>query len=251
MPKVSCPSCGRALNIGDNLAGARVRCPGCQTIFQAPTAVPAAPVAPPAARVARPPAPPASPAPAAASDNPFDFGGGASPAAPAPGAAFANLEDDSPERQRLRRRARWAASAMYRAIVALIAIPLFCFVLNLFIGGAMGASGGQIVVFGCIGFMIIVAVLALPVTFMWIGGRCLERHSSAGLAITGAIFAILAGSGMALEGVLSALSIAAGNFGGFIASPLYLLGAAANIYAGVVALSVATPLDAREVFGYR
>jgi hypothetical protein len=34
--KTSCPTCGRALRVPDNLAGSRVKCPGCDAIFGAP-----------------------------------------------------------------------------------------------------------------------------------------------------------------------------------------------------------------------
>jgi predicted Zn finger-like uncharacterized protein len=43
----TCPSCGRALRVPDNLIGADVRCPGCETIFQA-SGEPARPAEPPA-----------------------------------------------------------------------------------------------------------------------------------------------------------------------------------------------------------
>ena len=70
MPLVSsCPQCRKALAIADNLAGQKVRCPHCQTVYQAPTAAgppaavpPSRPVAPPLPPpVLRPAAPPPSP----------------------------------------------------------------------------------------------------------------------------------------------------------------------------------------------
>src|SRR5262249_3516655 len=36
----TCPSCNRALRVPDNLIGADVRCPGCETIFQASAGAP-------------------------------------------------------------------------------------------------------------------------------------------------------------------------------------------------------------------
>src|SRR5690349_17242767 len=37
MPGYPCPTCGRALHLGDDLWGARVQCPLCGTEFQAPS----------------------------------------------------------------------------------------------------------------------------------------------------------------------------------------------------------------------
>ena len=62
--KVPCPSCEKTLSIGDNLAGKRVKCPGCAEVFQVPaaSAVAAAPTKKAAAPIAAvkkgaPPAP--------------------------------------------------------------------------------------------------------------------------------------------------------------------------------------------------
>ena len=51
----TCPSCGRALRVPDNLIGADVRCPGCETIFQASAGAPE-PADPLAERSVSPPA---------------------------------------------------------------------------------------------------------------------------------------------------------------------------------------------------
>jgi predicted Zn finger-like uncharacterized protein len=38
MPVIQCPDCGKSLKVSDNVAGKRVRCPGCQNPFVAPDA---------------------------------------------------------------------------------------------------------------------------------------------------------------------------------------------------------------------
>jgi phage FluMu protein Com len=38
--KISCPSCAKSLAVGDDFGGRRVKCPGCQTVFQVPAAEP-------------------------------------------------------------------------------------------------------------------------------------------------------------------------------------------------------------------
>ncbi len=216
MPQVPCPSCGRVVSVGDNLADAPVRCAACQAVLQTPTAVAAVPAN-----------------------------------ATVQGTGFAGLEDDSPERQRLRGRARRAASAMYGAVIALIACPLIDVVLRMFLLGGVGDSAAALVVEPLLFFGFMAALLALPVTFMWVGGRCIARCSSAGLAVTGAIFAILAGFALGIESVTCVLAMAAGNWVWPIEGPLYLLGAATCVYAGIVGLAVATRADARQVFGRR
>ena len=40
MPVVKCPDCGKSLKVGDDLAGKRVRCPGCKNPFVVPESAP-------------------------------------------------------------------------------------------------------------------------------------------------------------------------------------------------------------------
>src|SRR5205807_707904 len=98
---------------------------------------------------------------------------------------------------------------------------------------------------------VLVGVATLPVVFMWIGARCLERRTSAGLAMTGAVFAILVGVGMGLIGLIALASIFMGNFGAVVGAPLLLLGSAANIQAAVLTFSAVSQPGAREAFGRR
>ena len=36
--RLSCPHCGKALNVKDGLAGKKAKCPGCKKVFLAPRA---------------------------------------------------------------------------------------------------------------------------------------------------------------------------------------------------------------------
>jgi predicted Zn finger-like uncharacterized protein len=88
---VACPSCGGKLRVADDLLGQRVRCPACQTTFDAarPPAVAAAPPAPPPLQLSLDDEP--APAPAgppglvgAVELQPAAGGAPAAPAAPTP-----------------------------------------------------------------------------------------------------------------------------------------------------------------------
>ena len=51
MMRFSCPHCRKALNVRDELAGRKAKCPGCSAVFRVPAAgaAPARPTAAPAA----------------------------------------------------------------------------------------------------------------------------------------------------------------------------------------------------------
>ncbi len=84
--QITCTTCGKRLQVGDQHAGKRVACPGCKTVLTAPgTAAPAASPPPPAAP--KPAAPAAKPASAAVKPAP------AKPAAPPPSAP---IEEPAP-----------------------------------------------------------------------------------------------------------------------------------------------------------
>ncbi|HJZ57331.1 MAG TPA: hypothetical protein VKE74_20350 [Gemmataceae bacterium] len=109
---VVCPSCGKRLQVRDELAGRRVACPGCKTVLSAPAAAPPLDLdSEPAPTPVRPPVP-------AAADNPFTF---SEPAArkPAPALVRDNrypkdedeYEDEDEDRDEVDRRPaakRWA-----------------------------------------------------------------------------------------------------------------------------------------------
>ncbi len=236
MPQVPCPSCGSLLNIGDNLAGARVRCPSCKSVFQAPAAK-AKP-----RRVAAAPAPPAS------ASSPFDFGDPTPSGAPTQRNAFANLESDDPGVMLGRRRLHNVAAAMRRAVATLVAIPCITGVLAILSLGFRGAPLGLLAVYLAAYFVVVAAFLALPVTFMTLGASALQRTSSLGLAVTGAVFAILMGGLLALAALAAAASILGGNLGGIVAAPLLGVAAYFCITAAIQTFRVSGDPEVREAF---
>ena len=142
MPQVPCPSCGSVLKIGDTLAGARVRCPSCKNVFQAPGAR-------------------AKPRPVAAAAGPsadFDFGAPASSSAPPN--AFDNLESDDPGIMLGRRRLHIVAASMSRAVAMLVAIPCITGVIAILSLGFRGAPLGLLAVYLAAYFVIVAAFLA-------------------------------------------------------------------------------------------
>lgn len=62
MARLRCPSCDKSLNVPDELAGKKAKCPGCQGILIIPEAsVQVTPIAPKPGRLAPPPIPDESP----------------------------------------------------------------------------------------------------------------------------------------------------------------------------------------------
>ena len=103
MPLIQCPSCSAQLNIKDELAGRRVKCPKCETPIDVPVAdppplpLPTPPSGPVAARVVKRPVaavPPPEPAAAAAASLSFD-----ADEPPPPRKGRREDDDDRPKRR--------------------------------------------------------------------------------------------------------------------------------------------------------
>ena len=235
MPQVPCPSCGSLLKIGDNLAGARVRCPSCKNVFQAP-----------AARAR--PRPVAAPAPPPSPSSPFDFGGPTPSGAPTQRNAFANLESDDPGVMLGRRSLRKAADAMGRAATMLMILPCVAGVLQMFVLAFNRVPLPGLAIFLAIYLVFSVFLLALPVTFMLLGASALRKTSSLGLAVTGAVFAVLVGGLLALGALGAAVSIVAGNLGGLVGAPVAGIGAYFCITTAILTFKASGDPEVREAF---
>ena len=162
MPVVKCPSCGRALNLGENAAGAQVQCPACQATCLLPAAQPplALPVAPP------PPAEPGEPI-----FDPDEPAPAPRPAPPPTSGSAESLFDFAPDAEELapytERRRLQTAVAWLSALVAVQAIlSLFC------CAGGCSVRGGVGVL---IAFRLSVVLLYLPLVFVILGAIAMAQ----------------------------------------------------------------------------
>ncbi len=130
--------------------------------------------------------------------------------------AFANLESDDPGVMLGRRSLRKAADAMGRAATMLMILPCVAGVLQMFVLAFNRVPLPGLAIFLAIYLVFSVFLLALPVTFMLLGASALRKTSSLGLAVTGAVFAVLVGGLLALGALGAAVSIVAGNLGGLV-----------------------------------
>jgi hypothetical protein len=125
---VKCPGCSGVIPLGDELAGKRVRCQKCQTVFDVPA------IPPPAAVQPAEPAPPPEPAPATAAAEPpvlEAVAAGPPKEAPAkppplrPGRPRTE-EGDRPQRRRDQKAAAGSIAGLVVGLVALLLLGSCC-----------------------------------------------------------------------------------------------------------------------------
>ncbi|HEY7313491.1 MAG TPA: zinc-ribbon domain-containing protein [Gemmataceae bacterium] len=194
MPEqVSCPSCGAALRIPENLLGKNVKCPKCQTTFLAQTQAPAEPEEPEERIASEPPPARSSSRRREAIQEDYDEEGSA--------------EDEDRPRRRRRGDASAAASAVAGPAIAMMVVAcldivwgivdLLLRILGISLiaaGGAQGkgAAGPQqsdlAGMVGGIGGDIFGACLAILIL---IGALKMKNLSSYGMAMTACIISIV------------------------------------------------------------
>ena len=205
MPLLLCPACKRSLSVPDHMAGTMVRCPSCQSVFTGPAAVP---VATPIPRPA-PVAPTAPIAPPVQAQGEFDFGGSASSSVPSPGQAFGFEESRNEGFGRIRIMARTGAAASWLTTGAFLYLLDAIGVLIVFLS-TMGSSGPRVhsddIAAITAAILILLGLAGLfvfgPMVLIILGARNLRSQKSYGMAMTGAVVAIIVSVPALLGGLL-------------------------------------------------
>lgn len=173
----ACPSCSKQLNVPETAVGKKVRCPGCQQVFE----VGAGGKGPAQHVQATPPAP-----------RPV-------PARPAPVSRPEPEEDDfadMPVRSNGGGARRIASSgAMWLRIGGIFTIVVVVLnIISQFIQPAapqMGGNDGAQAAGKLLGIACVFVLLVLPAIFMLIGAGNLSNLKGRGMVVTGAVFAFI------------------------------------------------------------
>ncbi|MCI0463783.1 MAG: zinc-ribbon domain-containing protein [Gemmataceae bacterium] len=230
--QVSCPSCGRVLNLPEHLLGSQVRCPLCQRAFQAA----APPPSPPPTFQSHVPASAASPPPGPSDfDRPHDHGG------PAPDRGR-DYFDEGPDP---RFPGGPSLSSINQTVAWLIAAGGIDIVLTLMVIVFSVANRGDFdpqdtVVLLMMSAVCSILLLATPAVFILIAAAMLKGLRSKGMVLTGSVMAFVASFMllMLLFGLLGEI-LDAEEFGGRpglmpgVLMLMSLVGMALNITAGV------------------
>ncbi len=243
MLQIPCPSCRRFLNLPEAVLGQEVRCPVCQSTFQA-TEQPAATPRPPAA-----PAPPPAPR--------YDYD---PPRSRAPARPRDYRDHDEPDFEDARPIDPVARNGAFvwmliAAIVDLLVLPIFY--LFLYTVDPMPPPPEGLFIFTVMALLFYVT----PLVFVFVGAGVMRNPRANGLIITGSVMAfILAFELLLLTGLLSVaiLESLSGPFGrrhvpgsGVILFMLALAGLVISIVGGVkalVAISTPTPRYRRDYY---
>ncbi len=234
--QVSCPSCGRALNLPEHLLGSQVSCPLCHQVFQA-----AAPPPPPTLHTQVPVPVPFVPPRASGPDfdRPRDYGR----PPPGRGPGFDDEEGPDPRFQGGR-----SLSAINQGVAWLIAAGSVDIVLTLITIVGSFAERREFaphdrVVLLMMGVVCSVLLIATPAVFILIAAGLLKGLRSKGMVLTGSVMAFVVSFMLLLFafGMLSEIVEAEERGGrpGLLPGVLLLLsltGMAVNITAGVKAL---------------
>jgi hypothetical protein len=240
MLSLHCPSCQRPLTLPDHLRGTWVRCPACKATFQAPGDVPEV--------VAAVPLPEADPEPPArersgrgrqSEGDPFAF----------------ESEKAGYRRVRVQAKTQGPSNYLWTAVVLDVLFSfggLFFRLLDLqyslynaaYAAGALVAS-----------LFILVVFYYVPLVFVGIGASALSRRSSYGLAMTGAIIALLVSLltliGAGLAGVVGLIALAHGSGFGLllgVIAVLGLLGVIFGVLGGIQALQTLNDDEVQRSF---
>jgi hypothetical protein len=174
---IACPGCNRQLNVPEQSAGQRVRCPLCQVEFQAPAA----------ASAPTPPAPaPAAPSPARGPDGP---------------ARDDDFEDEPPGRGRARNALSRGAVHLLVCAIVFTAMLVLTTVLDLVLAGmdAFRPPGYMVSFYFLLIFRLV--FLATPIIFLFVGSSLLRQARGRGVVMTACILTIVL-AGLCTIGVL-------------------------------------------------
>lgn len=235
MPVVRCPFCQHNLSLPEQYLGAAVRCSACNNAFQVAAQAPALPVVSPSPLPAALPPPVAVPS---AAPSPFAFDGGAGEVVRTGNFSF----DEDPEAKRGRRLIQSAAGYMQGTVV----LATLWAVLAAIGGLIQGLSAGNLAY--AFGTLVGALLPVCPVVFIHLGSQSLQRRTSYGLAMTGAIFALLFASGaLGLTGVAGLTfltSLVAGACGlSIVLLVLSAIGAAITFVAGMAGIKTLMALN--------
>ena len=181
---LACPGCSRQLNVPDQSAGQKVRCPLCQVVFRTPPASPVA-TAPPA------PAPPVFNPPARAPAAPPDPYAGRGADVPAEDFAF---EDDGQEGVgRVRSQQllnRGSVHLLVSAVLFLVMVGLNS-ILEFVLVGMMRLDNSPFLAGVFLGLFVRLIFTGTVVVFLFIGSSQLRRARGRGLVLTACILALV------------------------------------------------------------